>query len=54
MNIRRNYMHYIAAVIILVYLSIPLAVTFLYSIALQWQSSVLPESYTTAWYQAVV
>ncbi|MBP1743794.1 MAG: transporter permease [Firmicutes bacterium] len=51
---RRKLMHYIAAAIILIYLSIPLAVTFLYSIAQKWQSSVLPESYTIAWYQAVL
>jgi putative spermidine/putrescine transport system permease protein len=53
MNMRKNLLHYIAAGMMLIYLSIPLAVTFLYSIAQKWQSSVLPESYTAAWYQAV-
>lgn len=54
MNKRKDLLHYLAAGIILIYLSIPLAVTFLYSIAQKWQSSVLPESYTAAWYQAVL
>jgi putative spermidine/putrescine transport system permease protein len=53
MNLRKDLLHYIIAGVILIYLSIPLAATFLYSIAQKWQSSLLPESYTAAWYQAV-
>ena len=53
MNMKRKLIHYIIAVLILIYLLIPLAVTFLYSIAQKWQSSVLPESYTINWYKTV-
>lgn len=36
--------------VILLYLFIPLAATFLFSIAVRWQTTVLPEGFTLKWY----
>ncbi len=36
---------------ILLYLLVPLAATFLYSVATDWYRTILPEGYTLAWYQ---
>ncbi|HEY3424146.1 MAG TPA: ABC transporter permease subunit [Negativicutes bacterium] len=36
---------------ILFYLFVPLAATFLFSIAQEWQTTILPGSYTLAWYE---
>jgi putative spermidine/putrescine transport system permease protein len=50
---RGNAKHYFISGLILLYLFIPLAVTFLYSVAQKWQATVIPESYTLIWYKAV-
>ncbi len=36
---------------ILFYLFVPLAATFLFSIAQEWQTTILPNSYTFSWYE---
>lgn len=39
---------------ILFYLFIPLVATFLFSIAQEWQTTILPSSYTLAWYERLL
>lgn len=45
-----NMKHYIITALILIYLFLPLVGTFLYSIATNWQTTVLPEGITFKWY----
>lgn len=49
-----NTKHYIITALILIYLFLPLAGTFLYSIATEWQNTVLPEGITFKWYTQVL
>lgn len=46
--------HYIITALILIYLFLPLVGTFLYSIATNWQTTVLPEGITFKWYTQVL
>lgn len=39
---------------ILCYLLLPLVATFLFSIAQEWQTTILPSSYTLAWYERLL
>jgi putative spermidine/putrescine transport system permease protein len=39
---------------ILLYLFVPLAATFLFSIAQEWQTTILPTSYTFSWYERLL
>lgn len=45
-----NAKHYIITALIMIYLFLPLIGTFLYSIATNWQTTVLPEGITFKWY----
>lgn len=49
-----NAKHYIITALILIYLFLPLAGTFLYSIATEWQTTILPEGITFKWYTQVL
>lgn len=40
--------------IFIIYLLLPIAATFLYSLASQWQNSILPSSLTLAWYKELL
>lgn len=47
---KNNVFNRIIITVILLYLFIPLAATFLFSIAVRWQTTVLPEGFTLKWY----
>lgn len=47
---KNSLINKITIAIILLYLFIPLAATFLFSIAVRWQTTVLPEGFTFKWY----
>jgi putative spermidine/putrescine transport system permease protein len=47
---RGMIIHKIIIVILLIYLFLPIFSTFLFSIAKNWQTTILPDSYTLQWY----
>lgn len=48
---KNNYVHYVIIIFILIFLFLPLLATFLYSIATQWDTTVLPKGFTFVWYK---
>lgn len=48
---KRPIYHYIAIGIVLLYLFVPIAATFLYSLATEWNHTILPEGISFQWYQ---
>lgn len=47
---KSNTVHYLVISAVAVYLFMPLAATFLYSVATEWHNTVLPKALTLSWY----
>ncbi|MGC5328034.1 ABC transporter permease [Brevibacillus sp. SYSU BS000544] len=48
---KKGSIHYFVIVVVGLYLFLPLAATFLYSISNTWANTILPSDYTLSWYQ---